>query len=73
VQAGVTRALVSLIRVYQMGISPLFGSGVCRFHPSCSEYAVTAIAREGPLHGSWKALRRLVRCTPLQSGGLDLP
>ena len=54
-----------------MTLSPLLGRG-CRFYPSCSEYAVQAIERDGPGRGTLRALRRLVRCTPFQRGGLDL-
>ena len=66
--------LIALIRVYQMALSPLLGAGKCRFYPSCSEYAVQVIQREGPWRGSIRALGRLGRCHPLSGrGGLDLP
>ncbi|MEE8558167.1 MAG: membrane protein insertion efficiency factor YidD [Myxococcota bacterium] len=53
-------------------ISPLLGPG-CRFYPSCSEYAAEVVAREGVWSGGRHALSRLLRCTPFQRGGLDLP
>lgn len=64
------RLLVLPIRFYQYVISP-FMAPHCRFHPTCSHYAVTAIER----HGSWKGLglgiRRLLRCHPWAEGGYD--
>jgi len=65
-----SRLLILLIRGYKRMVSPLLGSR-CRFHPSCSEYAITAIARFGALRGSWLAFWRLLRCQPLCDGGLD--
>jgi len=44
----------------------------CRFYPTCSAYAAEAIARHGAAHGSWLALRRLVKCAPWHPGGVDL-
>jgi len=58
------------IRGYQLLISPMLGPR-CRFYPSCSCYAHTAIERHGALRGSWLALRRLLRCHPLNKGGYD--
>ncbi|MBI3523767.1 MAG: membrane protein insertion efficiency factor YidD [Betaproteobacteria bacterium] len=62
--------LVGLIRVYQYAISPLLGSR-CRFHPSCSEYAIEALRRHGAWAGLWMALRRVLRCNPWHPGGFD--
>ena len=62
--------VIWLIGVYRYLISPWFGPS-CRFHPSCSEYAQTAIARHGILRGAWLALRRLSRCHPWHEGGID--
>jgi putative membrane protein insertion efficiency factor len=59
-----------LIRGYQLLVSPLLGPR-CRFHPSCSHYALEAIETHGPARGSWLALRRLLRCHPLHPGGYD--
>ena len=64
------RAMVGLIRVYQLGISPLLGPR-CRFYPSCSRYAVEAIETHGPFKGVWLGVRRLLRCHPWNPGGLD--
>ncbi len=62
--------LVGFIRAYQRFISPLLGPR-CRFHPSCSQYALVAIERHGVVKGGWLALRRIVRCHPLHPGGHD--
>jgi putative membrane protein insertion efficiency factor len=65
------RALfTALIRLYQWTLSPLLGPK-CRFHPSCSHYALEAIQRFGILHGSWLTVRRLGRCHPWHPGGMD--
>jgi uncharacterized protein len=71
-----SRALLALIRVYQRMLSPALpvltaGACVCRFAPTCSHYAAEAIRTHGALAGTWLALRRLLRCTPLSAGGLD--
>ena len=59
-----------LIRGYQLGISPLLGPR-CRFYPSCSCYAHTAIERYGVLQGCWLGLKRVLRCHPFREGGYD--
>lgn len=62
--------LVWLVQLYQRTISPLLGP-VCRYYPSCSAYAVTALERYGPLRGSWLVALRLLRCNPFARGGVD--
>lgn len=62
--------LMLLVRCYQLGISPLIGPR-CRFHPSCSQYAIEALRTHGALKGGWLALRRLSRCHPWHPGGYD--
>ena len=62
--------LHALIRGYQLIVSPWLGPR-CRFHPSCSNYALEAIERHGSLRGSWLALRRVGRCHPFHPGGFD--
>ena len=64
------RALIAVIRGYQRFVSPGLPAA-CRFYPSCSAYAATAIERHGPLRGSWLAVRRLSRCHPFHPGGID--
>lgn len=62
--------LLSLLRFYKIGISPLLGQH-CRFYPSCSEYAQLAITEHGALRGSLLAGRRLCKCHPWHPGGCD--
>lgn len=62
--------LHALIRGYQLIVSPWLGPR-CRFHPSCSNYALEAIERHGAWRGSGLALQRLGRCHPFNPGGLD--
>ena len=62
--------LLVLVKGYQRLISPLLPP-TCRYYPSCSNYAVTAIERFGPLRGTWMATRRLLRCHPWTPGGVD--
>jgi putative membrane protein insertion efficiency factor len=59
-----------LIRCYQLTVSSLLGPR-CRFHPSCSQYALEAVRAHGALGGAWLALRRLLRCHPFHPGGYD--
>jgi uncharacterized protein len=61
---------VLLLRGYRAGISPLYGD-VCRYHPSCSAYALGAVQEHGMVVGSALAARRLVRCHPWAEGGID--
>ncbi len=73
--AGVVCSLVLALRLYQRTLSPWLSRGGprCRFHPSCSEYAIGALERYGALKGGFRALRRLLRCHPLHPGGFDPP
>ncbi len=64
------RLLLLPIRLYKLALSPLLPK-MCRFHPSCSVYAMGAITVHGPLKGLWLAARRIGRCHPFNPGGLD--
>jgi putative membrane protein insertion efficiency factor len=62
--------LVAPIRLYQRTISPALPAR-CKYHPSCSEYAVQAVRRYGVLRGVVLAGWRLLRCNPWSHGGVD--
>jgi putative membrane protein insertion efficiency factor len=64
------RVGIVLVRAYQLALSP-FAGGVCRFTPSCSDYAIQAIQEHGAVRGLGLALRRVGRCHPLGSSGFD--
>jgi putative membrane protein insertion efficiency factor len=60
----------AVLRAYQLLISPLLPPS-CRYLPTCSDYAIEALAQHGPLEGSALALRRLARCHPWGGSGYD--
>ena len=62
--------LRSLVRGYQILVSP-FLAPACRFHPTCSAYAIEALDTHGALKGSWLAAKRVARCHPWNDGGFD--
>ena len=62
--------LILAVKVYKYVISPLLPPA-CRYYPSCSEYAVTALKRYGLLKGSILSLKRILRCNPFFPGGYD--
>lgn len=64
------RLIRTVIRMYQIFVSPVLGQ-TCRFHPSCSQYALDAIEKHGVIYGSWLTVKRLVRCNPWHPGGYD--
>jgi len=59
------------VHVYRVVLSPLKRAPSCRFLPTCSEYAVTAVKQRGVLVGGALAMWRLLRCNPLFRGGYD--
>ena len=65
-----SRSLISVLRLYKHWISPFLPSA-CRFHPTCSEYMREAIEKHGAWKGIGLGLRRLVKCHPFHTGGLD--
>jgi putative membrane protein insertion efficiency factor len=58
------------IKAYQRFVSPLLPRS-CRFHPTCSSYALTSVERFGVIRGGWLAIRRIGRCNPFNEGGYD--
>lgn len=70
VGAMVAAPVIWLIKGYQLVVSPM-RPPTCRFYPSCSAYALTAIERFGLIRGAWLAARRLLRCHPWTPGGVD--
>ena len=64
------RMLILVLRAYQLAVSPWLGP-CCRFHPSCSAYAIVALDRHGVRRGFVLAARRLLKCHPFHPGGLD--
>ncbi len=55
--------LIQLVRLYRATLSRFLG-GHCRYHPTCSQYAIDALNKYGPLKGSWRTLKRIARCDP---------
>ena len=66
----ITRLLILPIRFYQRYISPMLPPA-CRFTPTCSQYAVEALQKYGPLKGLYLAVKRILRCNPWGGSGYD--
>ena len=66
----VRRLVCAPIRLYQRFISPCLGHN-CRFLPTCSQYAIEAITKYGPVKGLWLAVKRILRCHPWGGSGYD--
>ena len=64
------RLLILGVRAYQVGIGPMLPAS-CRYYPSCSMYAIEALARHGAIRGSWLTVKRILRCHPFVPGGYD--
>ena len=64
------RPLLLLVKGYRYAISPFLGAN-CRFQPTCSEYAETALRRHGGFRGGWLVLKRIGRCHPWGGSGYD--
>ncbi len=65
-----SRVMLAMIAFYRNCISPLTPP-TCRYTPTCSQYAVEAIQKYGPLKGGWLALKRILRCHPFGGSGYD--
>tara|TARA_Y100000590_G_scaffold470388_2_gene664431 strand:+ start:11798 stop:12007 length:210 start_codon:yes stop_codon:yes gene_type:complete len=66
----VNKVVLGFIRLYQRLLSPYLPS-LCRYTPTCSEYAVQSFEKYGFLIGIWLTIKRLARCNPFGSSGLD--
>ena len=64
--------LIGMVRLYQIFLSPFLG-GQCRFRPTCSHYFIDAVKKYGAISGSYRGLRRILRCHPFHPGGYDPP
>jgi len=62
---------IALVYSYRWLIAPLLPAGSCKFHPSCSQYAIDAMKKYGLFKGSYLAARRVLRCHPWSHGGVD--
>ncbi len=62
--------IICNIKLYKLLISPFLGNN-CRFHPTCSQYAIDAIEKYGIIKGLFKSIIRILKCHPLHPGGCD--
>jgi putative membrane protein insertion efficiency factor len=62
--------LIQLVLLYRVTLGRILG-GQCRFYPTCSQYAIDAVTKYGAFRGSWKAIKRMLRCHPASRGGFD--
>lgn len=68
---AVNFVLIGLIKFYKKFISPMKRTPSCRFIPTCSQYALEALQKYGPIKGSYLAVRRILRCNHFHKGGYD--
>jgi putative membrane protein insertion efficiency factor len=69
-KACITKTMCGLVRAYQLLVGPVLPPS-CRYYPSCSNYAIEALHRHGPVAGLWLAVRRILRCQPWGGDGVD--
>jgi uncharacterized protein len=62
---------IALVHAYRQTLGRLVPAGTCKYHPSCSQYALDALGKYGLVRGSLKAGWRLLRCNPWSHGGVD--
>ena len=63
--------LIGMVRIYRKYISPMKRMPSCRYIPTCSQYAIEALQKYGPLKGSYLAIRRILRCNHFHKGGYN--
>ena len=66
----VKKVFIKIIKIYQKTISPLLGQN-CRYHPTCSQYAIEALTLHGVFYGSFLAIKRIIKCNPWGGSGID--
>lgn len=66
-----SKIFIFIIYLYRYMISPILGPR-CRFYPSCSIYSITAIEKYGIIRGLFLTIKRIVKCHPWNSGGIDM-
>ncbi|RJF90936.1 membrane protein insertion efficiency factor YidD [Sphingomonas cavernae] len=66
----IAKLLIGIARLWQIGPSAILPPS-CRYQPSCSAYAITALSRYGALKGCWLSVRRIARCHPWGGSGYD--
>ena len=66
----VKKVFIKIIKIYQKTISPLLGQN-CRYHPTCSQYAIEALTLHGVFCGSFLAIKRIIKCNPWGGSGID--
>jgi hypothetical protein len=66
-----SRVGIGLVYAYRYTLGLLVPAGTCKYHPSCSQYALDALRTHGPIRGSWMATKRVARCHPWSRGGHD--
>ena len=70
----IKKIFIKIIKFYQRHISSYLSNMFdihCKYEPSCSEYMIQAINKYGVLQGTWKGLKRIIRCNPFSKGGYD--
>ena len=66
----INKMLIKLVKIYQKFISPMLGQN-CRFHPTCSQYAIEALGVHGTVKGTYMAVKRILKCNPWGGSGID--
>lgn len=65
------KLLILLVKFYRVCISPYKGNIHCRYIPTCSQYALEALEKYGPIKGTYLSIKRILRCNPFSKGGYD--